>query len=251
MKNVLILSSSGLDSTYLVYDNLKKGNRVTSIYVEVTNNSCKVEVEKKALVNQELFFKKNFPSLDYYLKLDNTSVSLRDVDYDLIFTQIPIWVFAVIFNTRNIDEVQIGYVMNDDAISYLQDIKDIYNQFSSISTRELPELTFPLAKLKKHDFISNLPEELLENVTFCEWPSVFDGIMKPCGDCPACRRYKNEGLYNKIIKESHQVYTISSKDFAVLSDEIKTENYGSINPPEQLQVITPYQYKLEFPSDNN
>ena len=49
MKDILVLASGGLDSTYLIYDNLKKGNNVTALYVTVENNPTKNKSELMAL----------------------------------------------------------------------------------------------------------------------------------------------------------------------------------------------------------
>jgi len=44
-KNVLIPFSGGLDSTYLLYKNLKKYNIVTTLYIQLLNNSYKTTIE--------------------------------------------------------------------------------------------------------------------------------------------------------------------------------------------------------------
>ena len=48
-KKNLVLWSGGLDSTHLVYDNLSNGNKVSALYIELTNNDTKVKLEKAAL----------------------------------------------------------------------------------------------------------------------------------------------------------------------------------------------------------
>lgn len=55
-KKVAILFSGGLDSTYLVWKNLKEGNVVLPIYVEIENNEVKTTMEKKIVLN---YFIKN------------------------------------------------------------------------------------------------------------------------------------------------------------------------------------------------
>ena len=52
----------------------------------------------------------------------------------LSFKQIPAWILGIIYcgELSNVDEVHIGYVMNDDAISYLSEIKKVYNSFQNM-----------------------------------------------------------------------------------------------------------------------
>ena len=48
-KKVGVLFSSGLDSTYLVWKNLKDGNTVVPIYIEIENNKRKTILEKNRI----------------------------------------------------------------------------------------------------------------------------------------------------------------------------------------------------------
>ena len=48
-KKVAVLFSGGLDSTYLVWKNLKDGNEVQPIYIEIQNNKVKSTIEKNRI----------------------------------------------------------------------------------------------------------------------------------------------------------------------------------------------------------
>ncbi len=130
MKKVAVLFSSGLDSTYLVWKNLKEGNIVTPIYIEIQNNEVKTIIEKNRIKLLYDEFSKEFNGSSNYddhkimpiQYLLSTSVHANEDS--LHFKQVPIWIFALVFSQGlNVDEIQIGYVSNDDAIPYLSDIK--------------------------------------------------------------------------------------------------------------------------------
>lgn len=166
-KLVAVLFSSGLDSTYLVWKNLKDGNEVIPIYIEVENNKIKSTIEKNRIkLLYDEFVKEfnvngkiNIHPIEYSISID---IKLcRD---KLHFHQIPIWILSMLFSqclgtySRLIEEIQIGYVENDDAIPYLEDIKNIYNSYQVISEPLIP-LVFPLVKVKKIMIAQELPEQ--------------------------------------------------------------------------------------------
>ena len=65
MKNVFILWSGGLDSTYLIYKNLNEGNKVISGYVSLLNNGKKVDMERQAIEKLKEEFNKEFYNFEY------------------------------------------------------------------------------------------------------------------------------------------------------------------------------------------
>jgi len=200
-KKVLITWSGGLDSTYLVYKNLKEGNMVIPVYLSIENNSIKVENEKKAIDKMYEVFKK--------LKLEGHLEPIRD-DFNLTvsnasnlkFAQIPVWVCGILFSSwDHIDEIQMGYVMNDDAVSYIGDIKKIFRSYKDIIHNEYSniKLTFPLLKMSKNQIWNEMPDVLRQETVFCEEP--YEG--KDCGECHTCKRYEYEKLYLKYDRNSH------------------------------------------------
>ena len=246
MKKVLILASGGLDSTYLVWDNLNKGNSVTAMYIEITNNHQKVIVEKKCLLEQEKVFKTFFPKAEYNLQLDNVSFGVNNMNTDLVFSQMPIWLTSLLFFTNGFDEIQLGYVMNDDAISYLDEVKSIYNQYKVLCYEKdsFPKLIFPLSKKKKYEMLRDLSSEFHPLLTFCEWPNVSDNekIIIPCGNiCAACKRYNYEEIYKSIMNPSHSVYTITPD----LKSDPESEQICSKYSMEQYGVIDQYNCEVK------
>jgi hypothetical protein len=143
----------------------------------------------------------------YSLKYTNLKAESLEITINKTFKVGFIYVPILILNSLleiepDVDKIAIGYVMNDDAISYLKEIKDIYRSFEKIKAdRKLPSLEFPLSKFKKSEIVKSLPFQYLKEITFCE------GIEDNCGTCPTCRRWKT-------LEEDGFVIDFDINDFA-------------------------------------
>jgi len=197
MKNILCLWSGGIDSTCMVLEYLRKGYHVDCCYVKLHNNVVKTRMELQAIdfiYNdlQKIFERK-------ITKNQNT------FDIDLHYTgdtklkQFPIWLNCLINAIHiNHDMVAMGYIMNDDAISYLEEFKKVYYSYSFLFDNNIPEIEFPLSKVKKREIFSAVPIEIAKKTVFCETPFEEEGeIYKPCGSCETCekRRYYEKRGY--------------------------------------------------------
>ncbi len=128
--NILVLWSGGLDSTYLIQHLLDTtpDARVRAIYVQITNNEDKVKTELAAIKKMVPVFKEKYGERFIY---DGKvcSIEINDNVYSpdkspLGFSQIPCWIAGVIYGLKHdTTHVALGYVMNDDAISYLEEIR--------------------------------------------------------------------------------------------------------------------------------
>jgi 7-cyano-7-deazaguanine synthase in queuosine biosynthesis len=199
MKKVFVLWSGGLDSTFLVEKNLKEGNEVLAGYIELKNNERKTIREKKAMNELSILFRKNYPKFwdygtigEYFIRESGINVALK---------QLPLWITATLYLPR-VDEIQIGYTMNDDAISYIPDVISIYAAYQNIMLDKLPPLIFPLIKQKKADTLYTISEEVRKLVTFCESEN-----SDFCGKCHSCERMID------TIRQTNEWY---GRDFSVL-----------------------------------
>lgn len=211
-KKVAVLFSSGLDSTYLVWKNLKEGNKVLPFYIEIKNNVNKSKIEKQNIL---LLFEKFRAEFGNQIEHPELILSL-DVFRawnGLKFQQVPIWLFALNYvRDSDVDEIQIGYVSNDDALSYTEDIRKTFeNQQWLFNNENLKtRLTFPLTKEKKEQMLKELRETPYAKFIFsCENPKIVDekfiktedvyGWKKDfvgnhfvkfenCGDCVPCSK---------------------------------------------------------------
>ena len=274
-KKVAILFSGGLDSTYLVWKNLTDGNEVYPIYIEIENNDKKTMLEK----NRIKLLWKEFNNEFHYNKPLNKSL-LHDIQYvlkvsvssnedSLYFKQIPIWMFAMAFlQSLSIDEIQIGYVANDDAISYLDDIRKIYWSYQTIC-EQMKKLTFPLSKIRKIEMAAELPKKYLELIYSCENPRIIGSVdaekieYEPCCGCASCKHiiasnYYGLGdfpeIYKKGIQKQHAV-ALWGQGFRVLDKEgndfqyIEKMNYRK--QPYQLELYIDGGYYDNIEKENS
>lgn len=206
VKNIGVLFSGGLDSTYLIYKNLKEGHNVTPIYIEIENNSNKSILEKnriELLLNE---FKKEFSG---YERLSGTkfvtNIFMGESGDGLFFKQIPIWILGLIYaQGQKFHEFQIGYVCNDDAVSYIDVIQKIYKSYREILDFQIP-LKFPIIKMKKEMIASELPKNYMDLVVSCENPTIIGSIKdeiinyEPCCCCVPCNTIINGNYYGTNV----------------------------------------------------
>lgn len=168
-EQIAVLWSGGLDSTYLVYSALRAGSTVTPIYVQINNNCEKPAYEEIARKKiRESFCRMALPGIlceDLKLNIGVENLS----DSRLLFMQMPIWIIATLYVNPSIQKILIGYCMNDDAISYLVEIKKIYHSYKHLmSDKKMPKLGFTLSKIKKREMFIAMPEEISQLTVFCE-----------------------------------------------------------------------------------
>lgn len=217
-KDVAVLFSSGLDSTYLVYKNLEEGNDVTPVYIEIKNNENKAKIEKQNVKMLYKLFRKKYHNINSPKFV--VAIDVNVIDHSLIFSQVPIWIFGMMYMPlTRFDEIHIGYVANDDAISYAKEIQTLFNAYKWLCHKpeKFPKLKFPLLKHKKYQMVDELPEEYKPFVTSCENPKLLHYYMKvdedrmqffePCGQCDPCKRIiRDQHPYNSLYKKLCRQY---------------------------------------------
>lgn len=220
-KKHIVSFSGGLDSVYLVNKLLKEGDSVEIVYVEIANNEEKTKREKKAI---EYFY--NFFDKKYYGKISKSEYTyFKVVGYGKFhLPQSAMFITSLLYSIYDgIDTVNIAYVQNDDALSYIEDIKNIYYSYQPLFDMKLPELKFPLSKTHKATMLCELKnehgKEFLDNITFCEQNYEYDN----CGECEPCKRFMR---------------TIS--DFEWIGYKRYFKNYDNVNYGKKLDN------KLEF-----
>lgn len=191
-----VLFTGGLDSTYLVYKNLKEGNRVQPYYVYLENNATKakreqIQMEKIWNVLNEMFPQKIMkPRTILETKITSSWY------HKFALCQPPIWVFALSWIQSNVHALQVAYVEGDDAVSYIDKIKNLYEAYRGFIYDEvLIPLEFPLINTSKADIMWELPKELCEHIWSCEPQYTDREANKPCGECITCEKYR------KLTKE--------------------------------------------------
>ena len=201
-KKIVIFWSGGLDSTSLVYRTLKNNpdSKITSIYSEITNNVEKTKSEKRTIKN----IKKEFDKFSNYDEhLDLLKIGISGSQRAIIgITQFMVFFTTISLCLRDYDEIQIGYIMNDDACSYINDIQKMYkllcDEFSTDGDNEFPILTFPLLKYKKWEVQNSLPENILKYVVWCENPKYIKNVYHICMKCNPCLRKAHDLTLTKL-----------------------------------------------------
>ncbi len=203
---VSILFSAGLDSTYLVWKAINDPTikEIRLIYIKIKNNREKTVVEKIQIRKLLDIFKKYDLSRKISSSMDEISIQAFNYGYQL--PQLPtILLAATSAMSKYNNEIWIGYIMGDDAISYLDEIKSIWeiNKAFVVDEAKHTKLVFPLVQLKKMEIAYKLPADILKETFTCEAPTIIDAdaeIWKECGECQTCKRDQYAGVtdYKKL-----------------------------------------------------
>lgn len=261
-KKVGVLYTSGLDSTYLVYKNLKEGNLVSPFYVEFKNNSDKTKAEKYNTSKQHELLKDEFGDFLCPLR-DILALHIHEYNYTTALVQAPVWIYAAQFiQSYDLDEIQIAYVMNDDAISYLDDLQTLYKAYHALSHGEKEQipLAFPLVKTSKKQILDGLPVKYRKHLWSCELPQSVgteeEPRYVPCnGECHPCRRYRYieqefggnysseyPALYGTLRNEPSAFMKL---DCNIMSD-VKAEKLAMTFTVDHTHTITAHQEEINF-----
>lgn len=193
-KKVYVAWSGGLDSTFLLMEMSRRGYEVRAGYIEMLNNRDKTARELKAIEN---IISAGF--LDKYdVKYDGVvaKFSAEKFSGNIDLSQPLAWIIGIAYTVASdIDEVAMGYVMNDDAISYLDEITTAFNGVRAL-LRSSPKLVFPIKKMRKREIWDALPTNVREHLTWCE-----STRSDNCGECGSCKRMKAENLWNSAWNE--------------------------------------------------
>lgn len=182
--NYLVPWSGGLDSTFLIYKLLNEGHVVDALYTNL-NGMCQDDRQLKAVTELTEIFKENYPNnFKLLVNTEPANTSLRSDRF--LLDQVIFHVFNIMRNVQQYHQaVAMGYVVGDCAISYLPEIRRIYNSYKGIAfSNNLPTLTFPLMKTTKNMIVRDIPQIYKNKVTWCENFEEDDN----CGKCTSCKK---------------------------------------------------------------
>ena len=219
-KKILQAVSGGFDSTYLLIKNLQNGDTVQPLYVHV-NSIDKIKQKIESTIVKNLITK-------LQVKYDNLN-DLKEVEIGIdnipnIVSDQPIYWTLALFKEvrkngyyRNYNEVHIGYILQDAAISYIPELRALWKALHSFSYPDhdfvVPKLCFPISKYHKTQIISSLryscDEDILASCWTCERPDIKKKIrrkdtvelnIEPCGSCATCLHLKeaNSTVFNNM-----------------------------------------------------
>jgi len=248
-KRVGVLFSGGLDSTYLVWKNLEKGNEVVPIYIEIENNTDKSKLEKNRIgILWDMFrdeYKHKIEKIVYSIKID---INASD---NLMFKQIPVWISGLVYSQNHgIEELQIGYVGGDDALGHLSEIKKIYKSYRHICDQPLKKLVFPLKKKHKYEMLNELPEKYHSWIVSCEAPRLENEDAEvidytPCGHCPPCLKIMHSNNFGTRLNEKYRKKVVDYA-FDIIQEYRKEDIKMEIDSENEMQHISrPYPCQVK------
>lgn len=191
-KSVSVMWSGGLDSNFLIYSLLKVGANVTAHSFSSTQLPAAPaeKAARKALAEMfETYRPNHFISREYTPSIPLGSGSL--------FGQARFWtgVMGLVADIDETDYVMLGYIMGDDAISYLDEIKAEWDAKAwNASNSDWPELVTPLVKITKSDIANELADCHIMSLYYlnwcCERPEIVRDVdvYQECGRCTSCKR---------------------------------------------------------------
>ncbi len=229
MKTILQTVSGGFDSTFLLIKNLEEGNIVYPVYVhspKILDTKRGIEENNVNNLIKRLQKGKN----ENVCKVKDLLVVNVDMPNLMTMTSIqPILFTLGLFSALNsyyntnytmkyhrdhkdcieFDEVQLGYIMNDDAVSLLNEIRSLWESLKGflnpcfIQGRKYPQITFPLIKYFKSYIVSYLFDNYYDIALTrwtCEDPKLIKEYMEGdihhevyahCGKCNPCKKLKS------------------------------------------------------------
>lgn len=185
-KKIFAFWSGGLDSTAMIWKLLGDGYHVTAGYVELVANH---QTNREAAAIERMA-----PFLERY-KFTNlgkiATVRPFQISEQLILEQASAWVSSLMF-VPNHDVVALGYVMGDDACSFIPEVKKAINGVSALRRTPVKPV-FPVIQMSKPELWEGLPSDLRDHVTWCSSENDL------CGECPSCRKMIYYGLQPKPL----------------------------------------------------
>lgn len=215
----LVVFSGGMDSTYMLWQQLKEGD-VHTCYIHAAQSPLKVPKELEARSKIIPFLEEltgNKVLRDTIVKIGNSEKTGRAVemetrmtsgrpkeDHNLLpdrtWNQAHMWLFGALYVSDGQllhSKLLIGNVMGDDISSKLSDQSAAWHHLQAFSKHHPIPLEFPLMMFSKDRILRELPIELLKLIWICELPDVAGVVshpptpdevhlLKPCNKCPAC-----------------------------------------------------------------
>ena len=241
MAKKLVLFSGGIDSTYLLYKNLHEGNDVYCLHNIIENNTVQTVKESKSIKNIIKWLEGRFPGQTIDYRMNDDRYGFMKFRINLVsggtLIQPFLWMASLpIFLQSydlNFDEIQYGIIARDDALSYLDDLKAMFDasMMTPLLEKYKGKLTFPLIKYLKANIIDLLPRELLKMTSSCEQDVAFSKYCNYCHSCrtlkEAFRDFDGDLNLNSLLctKEEIEEYKKrnESKNLKEVDEELKAE----------------------------
>lgn len=179
---MLILWSGGCDSTYLLYDNLSKGNEeITTLSIMHNQVVCH---------EKERYARENITKELYHRGYKFNSIELQVVGSQVKTSGCPqaaIWLSLAVPHLEIDESLAVGYIRHDDLFHHKHSYQQIFKYYCKLLEKGNSTLLFPLEWMEKSTITSHLKKiDLLEHCWYCETPRK-NG--RRCGICVSCKKH--------------------------------------------------------------
>lgn len=234
-KRILIPWSGGVDSTVLVLHAVRDGHLVYYAHLKCDQpkNAYQVEAERLPALRQAIVekvqarkAKREEPGIVQEPIRRYSEAELNFSSTKMPYKQMPAWFIHLMtmIGKDDYDEVQLGYLLNDDAARATTDLAKAWHYLAKAIYGfdfKVPALTFPVLHHRKHELIAELKHwEIMDLVWWCELPQIYNEGPLPCEYCPSCVRHRR-AIEDKRLNEQ---FAAKFVDLAVNYDRTTPEN---------------------------
>lgn len=184
--DTLLLLSGGLDSTYVLWERVQKGQLTHAHHIHLRDRGNRRDAEARA-VDGVLRWLNQYCGGRNLIHYTESHVDHGTIGWNpLAVYQIAYWA-AVIATQGSLFGSGYSSVIvplcADDHPAAVREFERVFQGTMQLQTgRDLP-LEWPIIDMTKRDLIAGLPADLLALVSWCSKPS--DG--RPCGWCDSCK----------------------------------------------------------------
>lgn len=225
----LILFSGGLDSTYLLQEQLEKGD-VEVLYVEGRQSPAKVKAELRARENiirvleditgNKVIAQHEIKSIPEYTVQGYGRRDPNDMDWK--FQQPYQWLLGALHaaDGRRHSALMIAYVTGDQISPDLTKIQEAWNVMMSFTKQTPVPLEYPVVYHRKYQIVQRMYAKVYRHHWVCELPVVIYvdeeksksrhlrdlTQYKACGKCEACLTHlATNFIFEKMYRPVEEV----------------------------------------------
>lgn len=254
--------SGGLDSTYLVLKAIREGRTVYAPYFKLTNNEHKSAAELQARRNllDEIDILADASKYGQLIAPIGPVANAEFNENHTVLIQAMLWpVLVTAYCPTEVKEVWLAYVLEDHAVSWETEIKDLYaalSKFRGLDGENALRVHFPIKKVDKDTIVDRLKSltlqhELLgELIWTCENPRVQETEderkFTPCHHCKSCKNVPYS--LQKCEKATEPVPPLPSPGVELVIADLSTPSLSISATNGQIQP-TSSNYEIDKPQE--
>ena len=187
MKQILIMWSGGLDSSYMLYKYLTETDYPIHAHHIILQNRAEFRwhQEQVAVNNIRDWLKKNCRKFDY----SESSYYNRFVGRDIALVLFVASQICYGLCWAGIDEIEVlaGWIVEDNKRAPIKRQSGVFYEGANNIIGTKLTLGYPIKDMTKQDIINKIPKELTDLTWSCRRPIFRGGKAMPCGKCHACK----------------------------------------------------------------